>query len=496
MLVSGLLLGVLGVGLWLVPDRAGWISGSLWAILVLLPLLGFLRVNRLVYQERYSQARRLAAYLRWLHPADGWMEYPGLLRGLELGHQGNMTEAMQLLSRYQTDRTTTGRIANTLFYRLQADWEHLLIWIRQQWSADVVFQDAVIGTSFLRALGETGDLNALLHGLKQFEPKLEKANDVINLNLVRMFALAFCGHPEAVRQLFRGPLAVYSQNTRQFWIATAEWAAGRTDARDTLISLQQHCDPATQNAIRWRLTHPRVHPERTLSIASQQILAQVLIVIQQEARYGGQVAFSRHKAYATYGLVALNLLVFGLELVQGGSENLDTLYRLGALVPENVLLGEWWRLLSSIFLHYGGVHLVANMLGLYVLGVLVETILGSGRFLLLYFFSGLGSMLTIAVLAVLLSVPDLIGVGASGAIMGLLGAMAAILLKGWRQDKAKVAAKRLRLILLIVGLQVISDVFTPQVSLVGHASGLVLGFVAGSLLFNLQDLDRLARRST
>ncbi|GAB4364939.1 MAG: hypothetical protein Kow00121_01050 [Elainellaceae cyanobacterium] len=497
MLVSGLLLAVLGLLLLLVPAWAGWISGGLWLVFVLAPLLGYLRVNRLFYQERYQQARQLAAYLRWLHPADGWLEYPELLRGMELGYQGKIAEARQIIERYRTNSTTTGRIANTLIYRLNARWPELLNWIRQNWTEETVFRDPVIGTYYLRSLGETGDLNGLLQGLRQFEPKLEKANDIVNLNLVRMFALAFCGQTEAVQQLFQGPLAVYSRNTRQFWLATAELAAGRVElARNALVSLQQHCDPATRQAIAWRLAQPRLDPERELTAASQQILAQTKTVIQQEARYGSRFAFTSRKAYATYGLIALNLVVFGLEMVRGGSENLETLYQMGALVPENVVAGEWWRLLSAIFLHYGVVHIFANMLGLYVLGLLVEAILGSGKFLLLYFFSGIGSMVAIAVLALLLQVPGLIGVGASGAIMGLLGAMAAILLKGWRQDKAKVAAKRLRLILLIVGLQVLSDIFTPQVSLVGHASGLVLGFLAGSLLFKLQDLDRFAQRSS
>jgi rhomboid protease GluP len=133
---------------------------------------------------------------------------------------------------------------------------------------------------------------------------------------------------------------------------------------------------------------------------------------------------------------------------------------------------------------------------LLALGVFVEATLGHLKFLLVYFFSGIGSMLAIAALATLTNVSDLIAVGASGAIMGLLGVMAAILLKGWRQEKAKIAARRLRLILLIVVLQVVFDVFTPQVSLVGHASGLVLGFLAGSLLFQVSHGDRVAESGT
>lgn len=184
------------------------------------------------------------------------------------------------------------------------------------------------------------------------------------------------------------------------------------------------------------------------------------------------------------------MLVFLLEVQLGGSENLDTLYRMGALVPENLVAGEWWRVVSAMFLHYGVVHILVNMLGLYVLGAFVESIVGIKKYLIAYFVCGIGSMLAIGLQAWYQQIPDLIGVGASGAIMGMLGMMAAILLKGWRQDKAKIAARRLRLVLLIAGLQVISDTLMPEVSLVGHASGLVLGFLVGSVLFNVKDFDR------
>jgi rhomboid protease GluP len=489
--VSSGILAVLAITFLLVPDRAGWISGGVWGLLVLLPLMGFTQVNRLFYQERYQAARRLSLGLRWLHPADGWWEYPDILHGLELGQQGRMAEAETILNHYGASSRPTGRIATALLYRLGARWDELLTWIRRNWSEESVVQDAVLGMYYLRSLGETGDLNGLIQGLEQFEHRLEKSNDGISLNLVRMMAFAFSGQSEQVRQFFHSSsLGIYSRDVRQFWIATAELAAGNEAAREQLQTLQHRCEPATRNAIEWRLTHPLPNPKRELTPNSRQILAQLETTIQQETRYGGRMTGAGPKPYATYALIGLNLVVFGLEIALGGSENLDTLYQMGALVPENVLAGEWWRLIAATFLHYGVVHLLANMLGLWILGGFVERTLGIGKFLLCYFFSGIGSMVAITILGVLANVPDLIGVGASGAIMGLLGVMAAILLKGWRREKAKIAAKRLRLVLLIVVLQVLSDIFTPQVSLVGHASGLSLGFLAGVILFQVEPLQQ------
>lgn len=489
LVVSTLILAVLAATFVWLPEWAGWISGGLWAVLVAIPLLGFARINRLFYQERYRQARKLATGLRWLHPADGWIEYPQLLRGLELAQQGKMNEAKRLFDRYGTLTHSTGRMATTLLYKMEARWDELLAWIRRNSSEEKVLQSSTSTVYYLRALGETGDINGLVQGLEQFERQAEKSNDSMTLNQVRLFALAFSGQTERVRQLLHGPLAIYSNELQQFWLATAKWAAGQDKlARQELLTLQPQCDRSTQHAIAWRLSHS--HPDlRQLTVHTQQILAQLEQTMQQEARYSGRSTVASLPPYITYGLVGLNLLVFGLEVWLGGSENLETLYRMGALVPQNLLAGEWWRLASAMFLHYGTVHLAANMMALIALGVFVERTLGASKFLVAYFFCGIGSMAAIAALAFWENVPTQIGVGASGAIMGLLGVMAAILLKGWRQEKAKIAARRLRLVLLIVVLQSIFDTLTPEVSLVGHASGFVLGFLIGSVLFRIRDFE-------
>lgn len=492
-IISGSILLVL-VGVYVtLPQWAGWISGGLWLLLVMLPLMGSLRVNRLFYRERYTAARQLANLLRWLHPADGWMEYPKLLHGLELGQQGHLEEARQILQHYGTQSSSTGRMATIFLYRMNAQWQDLLNWLRQNRSEDALFRDTMLATYYLRSLGETGDLNGLVQGVERFERQLGKSSDVVTLNLVRLYALAFCGQVEQVQQLLQDVLSVYSREMRQFWLATAEWAAGQQpSAREILLPLQQHSSFPMQQMITWRLSQPSIDPTRELSASSQQILTQLSITLQQETRYGGRVVRAR-KTYATYLLIGLNLLMFGLELQRGGSENLLTLYQLGALVPESLIThGEWWRLLYAMFLHYGWVHLAVNLIGLYVLGRLVEALLGVQKFLVAYFFCGLGSMGAIAGFALWMQVPELIAVGASGAIMGLLGVLAAILLKGWRQEKSQIAARRLRLVGVIVVLQTISDMLMPQVSLTGHLSGLVLGFLVGGVLFKVDQIDRRA----
>ena len=138
---------------------------------------------------------------------------------------------------------------------------------------------------------------------------------------------------------------------------------------------------------------------------------------------------------ATYGLIAINLGFFILEIIKGGSKNINTLYLLGALVPQQVLAGEWWRLLTANFLHFGWLHLLSNMLGLYFLGKFVEAIIGIRKYLSIYFLSGIGTMFLFSILAIHNGQPEQLLVGASGAIMSLVGVISTLCVHDWLREK-------------------------------------------------------------
>ncbi len=123
-----------------------------------------------------------------------------------------------------------------------------------------------------------------------------------------------------------------------------------------------------------------------------------------------------------------------------------------------------------------------NMLGLYILGPFVEYALSGWRYLLLYLSSGVGSMLVVSLATHFGYSEAQFVVGASGSVMGIVGATAAVLLQGWRREKSRLASRRLRFILFIIAFQVIFDLSIPQVSVTGHTSGLIIGFLVGSIL--------------
>ena len=183
----------------------------------------------------------------------------------------------------------------------------------------------------------------------------------------------------------------------------------------------------------------------------------------------------------TLFLIILNGLVFVTQLRLGGSENIETLYELGALVPVVVWEGQFWRLITANFLHYGWGHFSMNMLALYFIGNLVEKISNKYNYITIYFLSGIGSMSAFSYLAHYTGKLDYILVGASASVMGLVGSLTAIFLRRWLHEKSSINGKRLSIIVVVIIVQLISDYLLPQVSILSHLFGLLIGFILESL---------------
>jgi membrane associated rhomboid family serine protease len=168
----------------------------------------------------------------------------------------------------------------------------------------------------------------------------------------------------------------------------------------------------------------------------------------------------------TKALIAVNVGIYLLELAMGGTINGlgNRIYREGVLFGPLVANGEWWRLFTSMFLHYGPIHLALNMLALWWFGGPVERVLGRGRYLLLYLVSGLAGSA-----GALLASPNALTVGASGAIFGILGA--AFMLERQRIYVFGGGA------LSIIVLNIVFTFAVPGISIGGHFGGLAGGAV-------------------
>ena len=187
---------------------------------------------------------------------------------------------------------------------------------------------------------------------------------------------------------------------------------------------------------------------------------------------GEESLFSR--APATFILIALNAAVFLAEIASGsggfyeirGSSIVFDYGLFGPLVSE----GEWYRLLTSGFLHEGLLHIGFNMFALFFLGRILEPSIGTPRFLAVYFASLFGG----AFGALLLS-PDALTVGASGAIFGIFGATF-VIARGRGFDSV---ASSIGVILVI---NLVFSASSAHVSLGGHLGGLAAGVLCAAAI--------------
>lgn len=128
--------------------------------------------------------------------------------------------------------------------------------------------------------------------------------------------------------------------------------------------------------------------------------------------------FKPKKPIITVSLIIINIIVFILMYILGkGSQDAFTLIKFGAFQKDLILGGEYYRLITSAFLHIGIFHLLFNCYALYVIGRQLESFLGKIKFLIIYLVSALcGSLMSMIF-------PISISAGASGAIFGLLGSL-------------------------------------------------------------------------
>jgi membrane associated rhomboid family serine protease len=185
-------------------------------------------------------------------------------------------------------------------------------------------------------------------------------------------------------------------------------------------------------------------------------------------------------APAVLVLILVNVLVFLFEISVGDWNDPEVLHRIGALEPYAVVVqGEYWRLFSALFLHGGFLHLGFNLFALYVLGAPLERAIGTMRFAACYLLSGLASSAGVVALTLLGFVQVAQVIGASGCIMGVVGAWAGFLIRHRHMPFAK---QRLANVGLIVAIQIAFDLSTPQVSMAAHLCGLVAGFFLGLIV--------------
>ncbi|MBN4054899.1 rhomboid family intramembrane serine protease [Acidimicrobium ferrooxidans] len=387
----------------------------------------------------------------------------------------------------------------------------LPMWIERRQAADAIkiFElagmppeqlSARLAYSMLRAYCQVGDHLGALACSQLLERQLAFSSELALLG--RISLAAQFGSPPLVEQLFeadRALLGRYTSVLEPYWIAVAheqsgdvegalpwfEKAATRAGSVDRKLAARIALGYASAIEAVARGLAPPPRPAATLRTVGAYLQGLGPLATPRPSRM-----LDHRPPRVTQVLLLLNVLVFcltewptarsalGLELASSQAGSNQTLIVFGALVNGLVLDGQYWRLISSQFLHLGLLHLIFNGFGLYLLGAFVERLYGSAKLLVLYLASGIaGSVVS------LMTGNYVLSVGASGAICGLLGlAISACMRRGGAMPE-KMRRPMLRQLLLMAGMILVMGWSMAQIDNGSHIGGGVAGFLLGWLAY-------------
>ncbi len=189
--------------------------------------------------------------------------------------------------------------------------------------------------------------------------------------------------------------------------------------------------------------------------------------------------YRRKKAFVNVGLIAINVIYFLYLEVTGSTENTQFMVAHGEMYAPLVLEGgEYYRLLTSVFMHFGINHIMNNMLILFILGDNLERALGHIKYLLFYLLCGVGA--NVVSMAVNLGeYRTVVSAGASGAIFGVIGGLSyAVLVNRGRLEDLSV-----RQLVVVIACSLYFGFTSTGVDNAAHIGGLIVGVVMGILLY-------------
>jgi rhomboid protease GluP len=226
------------------------------------------------------------------------------------------------------------------------------------------------------------------------------------------------------------------------------------------------------------------------------------MAVDDSYRGGSSMPGAERRPVATWALLGVNIVVWLAATAAGGTEDPEVLLDFGAMSGPLVANGQYWRLFTAMFLHVGVAHLAFNGFGLLIFGQLVERTYGHARFLTIYILAGLSGSVASYLLNTIF-----IGAGASGAIFGVLGALAAFFVAR-RKTFGGMARRNLTGLLVLAAINLSYGWVTPGIDNWAHIGGLAAGFLLGLALApeyrlafsrlglptGLRDTNSLARR--
>jgi rhomboid protease GluP len=243
------------------------------------------------------------------------------------------------------------------------------------------------------------------------------------------------------------------------------------------------------NVVSFRVVHPNRDPKILSFWTENEEDAKKIVEGLPNTESAAGIAVKEYQAhlnaldrgdYVTKVLVAANVLTFGVAGALGAGfvvPHVEVLQTLGTNFGPLTIGGQWWRLVTSLFLHFGVFHLALNMWALLVGGRLAERLFGGWAFALIYFAAGIAGSLNS-----LLWHPNINSAGASGAIFGVYGAMLAFHLRRHTAIPADVLSQQRLSGIIFIGYNLLNGFSHAGIDNAAHLGGLGVGFALGILL--------------
>jgi membrane associated rhomboid family serine protease len=484
------LIGLCGIlGLTIGPDwifaPVGWL---LFVFFAVVPRLLLSRLDTCVSLLRANQAIEYAhklKYFYWGQPGQFWID---MTRANSLFLERRVDEALELLSAWEK-RKLPKAVSDVIHtYRLSGravlgQWQDIV----DEYEAAVASQKNVshrLSLAASRAYLEVGNADLAAHTLEKSQLSESRASTKsVALTLLPYFALL--GAEQDTEKMFAvgdtGKMAL-PEYVKLYWLARCQVAAEKVgEAKIQFLKctqlIQEQNGPANWLA-RVQNQLDRINRSEIVHLSGN-VHDAVLRgrKIFEQCEFVEKVIFPTKASFVVTALVVLILTVESLRFLPNSSIAINLSHMFGRLDAHYVMQGQWWRLVTYLFLHAHISHALLNVIGLFWFGRMAVNIYGPGRFVLIYFAAGILSGMSHVLLA-----PEMPAVGASGAIMGIFGAVAAGI---WRlKDRLPKGVRRQELSWML-GLalsQVVLDRFMPHVASMAHLGGLVFGFLIGLLL--------------
>ena len=177
-------------------------------------------------------------------------------------------------------------------------------------------------------------------------------------------------------------------------------------------------------------------------------------------------------------LIAVNIIVFFVTELTGSTLNTDVLIKCGALYTPYVAAGQYWRIVTAMFLHSGIRHLLNNMITLGVLGYMLEDELGKVKYVIIYILSGIAGNAAEYISSVR-SGGNVVAVGASGAVFGIMGALIWVLIR----NRGRIRGISISRLLIMAAFSLYFGFVSSGIANEAHIGGMIAGFVIAMLIY-------------